>query len=145
MGHAKPSLSDTLGEPMPSVQPTPTGSILGRAVRRTEDPSLLTGDADYVEDISFEEALHATFVRSTVAHARVPSIDAEAARSMAGVVGVFTAAAFGIRPFPFGTSIQRVYARPVLAKDVVRFVGEEVAVVLAETRVQAMDAAEAIL
>jgi carbon-monoxide dehydrogenase large subunit len=145
LAQSSPSLSDTLGEPMPSVQPTPTGSILGRAVRRTEDPRLLTGDADYVEDIPCEGALHAAFVRSTIAHARILSVDADAARSMPGVAGVFTAADFGIRPFTFGTSVQRAYARPILAKDVVRFVGEEVAVVVAETRVQATDAAEAIL
>jgi carbon-monoxide dehydrogenase large subunit len=130
---------------MATAQPTPTGSILGRAVRRTEDPRLLTGAAEYVEDIACEGALHAAFVRSTSAHARIVSIDAEEARSMPGVVGVYTAADFDIRPFTFGTSVQRVYARPVLANDVARFVGEEVAVVLAETRVQAMDAAEAIL
>src|SRR4029453_4083975 len=138
---SSPSLSDTPGEPMPSVQLTPTGSILGRAVRRTEDPRLLTGDADYVEDIPCEGALHAAFVRSTIAHARILSVDADVARSMPGVAGVFTAADFGIRPFPFGQSVQRPYARPILAKDVVRFVGEEVAVVVAETRVQATDAA----
>jgi carbon-monoxide dehydrogenase large subunit len=130
---------------MATAQPTPTGSILGRAVRRTEDPRLLTGAAEYVEDIACEGALHAAFVRSTVAHATIVSIDAGVATPMPGVVGVYTAADFEIRPFTFGTSVQRSYARPVLAKDVVRFVGEELAVVLAETRVQAMDAAEAIL
>jgi carbon-monoxide dehydrogenase large subunit len=130
---------------MASVQPTPTGSILGRAVRRTEDPRLLIGAADYVEDIACDGALHAAFVRSTLAHARIVSIDAELARAMPGVVGLYTAADFDIRRFTFGTSVQRAYARPVLANDVVRFVGEEVAVVLAETRAGAMDAAEAIL
>src|SRR4029434_1929866 len=92
-----------------------------------------------------EGALHAAFVRSTIAHARILSVDADAARSMPGVAGVFTAVDLGIRHCTFGTSVQRAYARPILAKDVVRFVGEEVAVVLAETRVQATDAAEAIL
>jgi aerobic carbon-monoxide dehydrogenase large subunit len=130
---------------MSPTQPTPTGSILGRAVRRTEDPRLLTGEAAYVEDILCPGALHAAFVRSTQAHARILSIDAEEARSMPGVEGVFTAADFDLRPFTFGVSVPTAFSRPVLASGTVRFVGEEVAVVLADTRVHAMDAAETVL
>jgi carbon-monoxide dehydrogenase large subunit len=137
-------VSVNLGNRM-STQPTPTGSILGRAVRRTEDPRLLTGAADYVEDIECDGALFAAFVRSTVPHARIESIDASEAGSMPGVQGVYTAGDLQIRPFTYGVSVPGAYNRPVLAKEVVRFVGESLAVVLADTRNYAMDAAETVL
>jgi carbon-monoxide dehydrogenase large subunit len=127
------------------MQPMPTGSILGRAVRRTEDPRLLTGAAEFVEDIACPGALHAAFVRSTLAHARIGPVDAGEARAMPGVAGVFAAADLHLKPFSFGSSVPEAFTRPVLAHGVVRFAGEPVAVVLAETRAQAVDAAETIL
>src|SRR5260221_10635137 len=69
-----------------------TGSILGMAVRRREDPRLITGHGNFVADMPAEGALHALFVRSPVAHARIVGVDATAARAMPGVARVFAAA-----------------------------------------------------
>ena len=68
------------------------GSILGHPVRRVEDPRFLTGAAQYTEDVPAADALHAAFVRSTMAHARLTGIETSAAAGMPGVAGVFTAA-----------------------------------------------------
>jgi carbon-monoxide dehydrogenase large subunit len=116
----------------------------GRAVRRTEDVPLLTGAAAFTEDIPLEGAVWAAFARSTPAHARVTGIETEEARRMPGVVGVFTAKDLGLRPFAVEEGVPEGFARPALATDVVRFVGEAIAVVLAETRHQAIDAAESV-
>src|SRR5437899_8986883 len=120
------------------------GSILGHPVRRVEDPGLITGSSRFVDDIAVDGAVYAVFVRSTLAHARIARIDTEQAVAMAGVAGVFTAADLTIPPIGSG-AVSTVFARPILATDVVRFVGEPVAVVLAETREQAADAAEEVL
>jgi carbon-monoxide dehydrogenase large subunit len=90
-----------------------------------------------------DEALHAVFVRSTVAHGRVGAVQADEARSMPGVAGVFTAADFDLPPMASGM-VPFTFARPVLASDTVRFVGEVLAVVVAETFAQAVDAAETV-
>ncbi|MBV9254838.1 MAG: xanthine dehydrogenase family protein molybdopterin-binding subunit, partial [Actinobacteria bacterium] len=68
-----------------------SGSILGNAVKRLEDPTLLTGDGKYVDDLVEPGTLHVAFVRSTVAHANITSIDDSDARTMPGVVGVYRA------------------------------------------------------
>jgi carbon-monoxide dehydrogenase large subunit len=120
------------------------GSILGHPVRRVEDPGLITGSSRFVDDISADGALYAVFVRSALAHARITRIDTEQAAAMAGVAGVFTAADLDIPPIGSG-AVSAAFGRPILATQVVRFVGEPVAVVLAETREQAADAAEAVL
>ena len=114
-------------------------------MRRTEDPRLLTGAATFVEDISAEGALHAVFVRSFLAHARITGIDASEALAMPGVAGVFTASELELDPIAVSTSVAEAFYRPPLAREVVRFVGEPVAVVLAETRARAVDAAEAVV
>ena len=119
------------------------GSFLGNAVLRTEDRRFVTGAARYVEDVPAEGALHAVFLRSFLAHARIEGIDASAAAELPGVVGVLTAADLGFASM--ASSLGEVFARPLLAHDVVRFVGEAVAVVVAETRAQAIDAAEAVI
>ncbi|HXF56832.1 MAG TPA: xanthine dehydrogenase family protein molybdopterin-binding subunit [Actinomycetota bacterium] len=121
------------------------GSILGSAVLRSEDPRFLTGAGRYVENLRREGALHAVFVRSPLAHARVRAVEAEAARGLPGVVGVFTAADLDLPPMPKPRRVPDPCARPVLARDVVRFAGEAVAVVVARTREQAVDAAEAVV
>jgi carbon-monoxide dehydrogenase large subunit len=124
----------------------PVGSILGRAVRRTEDPRLLTGAATFVEDLAEEGALNAVFVRSILAHARIEGVDQSEAASMPGVVGVYAAADLGLDPMVVSTSVREAFSRrPPLAEGVVRFVGEPIAVVLAESREQAIDAAEAVM
>lgn len=123
----------------------PAGSSWGRPVRRTEDIPLLTGTASFVEDLPAPEALWAAFVRSTMAHARITTIDSEDARTMPGVAGVYTAEDLGLRPFGVENGVLEGFGRPVLATGVVRFAGEAIAVVLAPTRPQAIDAAEAVL
>ncbi|HEV8419830.1 MAG TPA: molybdopterin cofactor-binding domain-containing protein, partial [Actinomycetota bacterium] len=123
----------------------PAGSMWGRAVHRIEDTPLLTGAASFTEDVAAEGALWAAFVRSTLAHARVTGIETGEARAMPGVAGVYTSEDLGLRPFAVESGVPEGFARQALVTDVVRFVGEAIAVVLAQTRPQAVDAAEAVL
>src|SRR6516165_10921491 len=120
------------------------GRVLGNPVLRSEDRALLTGVARYLDDVPFEGALHAVFVRSPIAHALVRSADADDALAMPGVAGVFTAGDLGGLRMPPVEDSPEVFARPLLAIGRVRFVGEPVAVVVARTREQAMDAADAV-
>ncbi|MBO0689765.1 MAG: xanthine dehydrogenase family protein molybdopterin-binding subunit [Candidatus Dormibacteraeota bacterium] len=120
------------------------GRVLGRPVLRSEDRALLTGAARYTDDVPCEGALHGVFVRSPIAHALVGSVDAGEARAMPGVVGVFTAGDMGGLRMPPVEDSPEVFARPLLAIGRVRFAGEPVAVVVARTRAQAMDAADAV-
>jgi carbon-monoxide dehydrogenase large subunit len=122
-----------------------SGSILGNPVRRTEDPRILRGEAGYFDDLEVEGLLHAVFVRSTMAHARIESIDTSEAAAMPGVVGVYGAEDLGLEPHQGFAMVPAALARPHLARDVVRFVGDMVAVVVGETRAQAADAAEAVI
>ncbi|MCU1464537.1 MAG: carbon monoxide dehydrogenase [Actinomycetia bacterium] len=121
------------------------GSILGTAVRRVEDPDLLLGRARFVDDLPIDGALHLHFVRSTYAHARLVSIDVDDARAMPGVVAVYTAADLGLPPYEGLMEVNAQCVRPPLAETKVRFVGDAVAVVVAETRAAAADAAEAVI
>ncbi|GMU78214.1 MAG: carbon-monoxide dehydrogenase large subunit [Acidimicrobiia bacterium] len=122
-----------------------TGSLLGNAVPRIEDPALLTGRGRYVDDLAIEGVLHAQFVRSPVAHARIGSVGAGPALAAPGVVGVFTASDLGLAPYFVFFRIHPECARPPLAEGKVCFVGDPVAVVVAETREQAIDAAELVV
>ena len=115
---------------------------LGGAVRRREDPRLLTGAGRYADDGRPAGCLHAVFVRSTLAHARIASIDSSQAASMPGVAGVFVAADLGLKNQEFPSL--DVFARPPLADGVVRFVGDAVAVVVAASLAEAADAAAAV-
>ncbi len=123
-------------------------------VRRLEDRRFLTGAGRYVDDIVPEGALHAVFVRSQVAHGRLAPVDLEEARGMPGVVLAMAAgdlAAMGV-DYSLGTTAVTNRdgspavepRRPVLAEGKVRFVGDPVAVIVAETRAQAKDAAESV-
>ena len=121
--------------------------LVGAAVRRLEDPRLLRGQATYIEDLELPRQLHVTFVRSEHPHARVRAVHVGAARGMPGVVAAFTAFELGARtiraviPHP----ALRPCGQPILADGVVRYVGEAVAVVVAESRAVAQDGAEWIL
>jgi carbon-monoxide dehydrogenase large subunit len=115
---------------------------LGAALRR-EDPPLVTGAARFTDDLVLPGALHAVFVRAPLAHGRVLGVDPAPATGLPGVVGVFTAADLALPPMPAGGA-PAAMARPVLAGDTVRFQGEAVAVVVAASRAQALDAAEAV-
>ncbi|MGH9000440.1 MAG: xanthine dehydrogenase family protein molybdopterin-binding subunit [Acidimicrobiia bacterium] len=121
------------------------GSILGNRVLRKEDASILTVGGDYLADRTLEGAAHVVYVRSTMAHARVTSVDVTQAKAAPGVVGVYTGADVPLPEIP-GTmpNYPAEMTRPWLAKDVVRFAYEAVAAVVAETRAQAVDAAELV-
>ncbi len=124
-------------------------SVLGHRVERREDPPLLTGAAEYLADLHPPGVLHAVFVRSTVAHGELRAVDATDARAQPGVVAVFTAEDLvlpGIPEWPRADGPPRAeLARPCLASDRVRFVGEAVAVVVAESPGAAVDAAEMVV
>jgi carbon-monoxide dehydrogenase large subunit len=113
-------------------------------VLRSEDPDLLTGRARYTEDLPADGALYVAFVRSQMAHARIVGVDAEAARSMPGVVGVYTAGDLGLPDYEGGMAGDD-FERPALADGKVRFAGESIAAVLAESRAQAQDSAAAVV
>ncbi|MBW3668379.1 MAG: xanthine dehydrogenase family protein molybdopterin-binding subunit [Actinobacteria bacterium] len=121
-------------------------SPVGASLLRLEDARMLTAGATYVDDLVLDGALHAVFVRSTMAHADVVSIDIAEARRHPGVVSVFTAEDLSLPPLPPepGMSDQAM-PEPLLATGVVRFVGEPVAVVVALSRDQAVDAAELVV
>jgi carbon-monoxide dehydrogenase large subunit len=120
-------------------------SILGNRVLRREDPKFLTTGGVYGEDLPLEGALWVTYVRSTMAHARIAGLDVSGAMEMPGVVAVFTAADIELPPIPAGLpGIPDEMARPFLASDTVRFVGEPVAAILTEEHYQGEDAAEAV-
>lgn len=120
------------------------GSILGNRVRRVEDPQLLTGQGRYVGDLPIEGLAHAVFVRSPHAHARISRLDTTEAKKAPGVITVLTSADLTL-PIVHGFMVlNRDAGRPALAVDKVRFVGDAVAVVVAETQAAAVDAAELV-
>lgn len=128
-------------------RPDPVGTrYLGAPVRRREDPKFLTGAGTFVADIARPGLLHAAFVRSPYAHARITAVDTTAAESAPGVVAVLTAADFGGLP-PLPVSWVMPDARevappqPLLADGTVRFAGEPVAVLVATDEYLAADAA----
>ena len=104
------------------------GSLIGTRVVRVEDPDLLTGKGTFIANLRVPGMVHGFFVRSTMAHALIRSVDADAARRSPGVVAVFTAADLGVAPFHGFMVLNEHCARPPLATDKVRFVGEAVAV-----------------
>ena len=125
---------------------------IGQPVPRTEDPTLVRGHGRYTDDIALPGQAYAAIVRSTHAHGAIRSIDTQAAKAMPGVLGVYVAAdlsAYGSLKCALplknrdGTPLRYV-PRPALASDKVRFVGDPVACVVAETLTQAKDAAESI-
>jgi carbon-monoxide dehydrogenase large subunit len=121
-------------------------SLIGRAIVRREDPALLTGRGQYLDDVAPPGLLHAFVVRSPVAHARILSVDASAAREAPGVAGVFTAADLdGLGPMPGAEGLppgSHAPAQEVLAAEKVRWAGQPVALVVARTPALAADAAE---
>ena len=120
-------------------------NVVGKRVRRKEDPRFITGQGRYVDDIAIPGALHITFVRSPWAHARINGIDVSQAAALPGV-HVFTAGdiELGADPPPVFLGLDERWHRPFLAVDKVRWAGEIVAVVLADTRERSVDAAELV-
>ena len=120
-----------------------TTSVMGGSVRRREDPALIQGTGTYTDDLQPVGLLHVAFNRSPVAHAKIKSVDTSAAKSMPGVVAVFThddVAHLG----PLVAQVPIGKLRPLLAEGEVNHVGEAVAMVVAENRYQAQDAADSI-
>jgi carbon-monoxide dehydrogenase large subunit len=157
---ASAGVDDPQAEADPVPAPAPEKKrILGARMKRVEDPALLEGDAQFTADIELPNMLHMAILRSEHAHARIKSIDTSLAEHRPGVVRVITAADvkgkimplpcvwipggveshFPSHPFPGVPG-----AGDVLATDRVRYIGDPVAVVVAETRAQAYDALEAI-
>lgn len=125
-----------------------SGKFIGRSVLRLEDRPLLTGQGRFAADISFPGQLHMRVVRSPVAHGRLRGIDAHAALALPGIHAVWTAADVAhIPPIGFrltGLAELEPYRQHVLARDVVRYVGEPVAVVFATDSYRAEDAADLV-
>jgi aerobic carbon-monoxide dehydrogenase large subunit len=123
----------------------------GSSIRRSEDPRILTGAGRYVDDIKLPGMLHAAFVRSPLAHARVLSVDVSAARELPGVVAVLTGADLEAMTVPGPDALLALmgWAGPtpeftLLATDKVRLVGDPVAVVIAESRYLAEDGCDLV-
>ncbi|HET9754152.1 MAG TPA: molybdopterin cofactor-binding domain-containing protein [Myxococcales bacterium] len=126
-----------------------TEKLFGQSIKRREDPRLITGKGNYVDDVRLPGTLHAAFVRSPHAHARIRGIDVTAAKKLKGVAAVYTGkdlVAGGMKPIPVGWLIpnMKIPARYPLAVDRARHMGEAVAVVLAESPYLARDAAELV-
>jgi carbon-monoxide dehydrogenase large subunit len=127
-------------------------SVVGQSVRRKEDLRFLTGAGQYTDDVTMAQQTHAYFLRSPHAHANIRAIDTTKAKAASGVVGVFTGADLtGVNGLPCGWLITGTDGKPmnepphpVLAQGKVRYVGDAVALVVAESLAQAKDAAELI-
>ena len=123
--------------------------LIGQSLTRREDPEFLTGQAVYVADLEEDRlggACHAVFVRSTFAHARVLSVGTEEAEMSPGVVAVVTAVdVSGVNVIPFTPGYHDGFGQPLLADATVRYVGEPVAVVLADSLSAGVDAAELVV
>src|ERR1700741_3260539 len=118
----------------------------GASIKRSEDPRILTGAGRYVDDIKLPGMLHAAFVRSPLVHARVLAVDVSAAQALPGVVAVLTGADLEAMTVPGQDPLYALMGAggpmpeyTLLATDKVRFVGDPVAVVVAETRYLAGD------
>src|SRR5579871_2015956 len=130
-----------------------TERLLGRSLNRVEDERFVRGRGRYIADLAAADALHGVVVRSTHAHARIAAIDVTAAAGMPGVVAVLTSsdlAADNIEPLPCATMAIPM-SKPLvvppyhaLARGFVRYVGEPVVFVVADSVEQARDAAEAV-
>jgi carbon-monoxide dehydrogenase large subunit len=126
-----------------------SNAFIGSPIERLEDFRFLTGRGQYVDDLTLDGVLHAVILRSTVAHGRIRSIDTKAARARPGVRAVITATDIGdvpkipLRQEPL-PQLKR-YEQPVIAHDKVRYVGEPIAVIVADSAAIAEDALEAIV
>ena len=131
-----------------------TTRYFGQPIKRNEDPRLLTGQALFTDDVHLPGMLHVAFVRSDYAHGYIRSIDTSAARETPGVVAIYTAEDLGdywrpgpllVPPPPIPNLVFHQRTQVPLAKGKVRHVGEPIAVVVAESRYLAEDAAEKVV
>ena len=137
-----------------ATTPNPTKSKTGSSLRRVEDAHLILGKGRFTDNRSAAGDLHLSFVRSYLAHAKIVNIDTDAASQSDGVVAVYTMKdllADGVKALPIGGGFNRPDGKPMpqpewhaLANGVVRYVGEAVVAVIAETQAQAVDAAQLV-
>ncbi|HVS65858.1 MAG TPA: molybdopterin cofactor-binding domain-containing protein [Thermoanaerobaculia bacterium] len=126
------------------------GKVLGTSIKRREDPALITGRGKYTDDLKLPNMAQAAIVRSPYAHAKIRSIDTAAAAAAPGVVAVYTAEDVqksgipGMVPVGWLLPDLKVTNHPILASDTVRYVGDAVAVVVAEDRYSARDAIDLV-
>jgi carbon-monoxide dehydrogenase large subunit len=120
--------------------------LFGKAIKRREDPRFITGRGTYVDDVKLPGMTYAAFVRSPHAHAKIKSIDAAKAKKMPGVLAVYTGQDVKVGGLPCGWLLPgiKVPVRPALAQGKARYVGEPVAIVIAESAYAAKDGAEAV-
>jgi len=120
--------------------------LFGAAIKRREDPRFITGRGQYVDDVKLPGMTYAAFVRSPHAHAKIKGINMAKAKAVPGVVTAYTGQDVQVGALPCGWMLPdiKVPPRPVLASGKVRYVGEPVAVVIAETPYAAKDGAEAV-
>src|SRR5258706_5711797 len=136
------------------TEPTRARFGSGGAVLRVEDDKLLTGQGSFTDDVPSPGQVPVCFLRSPHPHARIAGIDTAAAAALPGVVAIITGEDLvraGVKPLPSSADFKRADGSPsasptrrALARETVRFVGEAVAAVVAETREQARDAADAV-
>ncbi len=124
--------------------------LFGSSIKRREDPRLITGRGNFTDDIKLPGTTYAAFVRSPYAHARIRSIDIAAAKAVPGVVAVFTGkdlVGSGVKPLPCGWLLPGIKVPPhmPLAADKARYMGDAVAVVIAENPYLAKDGAEQVV
>ncbi len=125
--------------------------VLGTAIKRREDPALITGAGKYTDDFQLPRMVYAAIVRSPHAHARIRSIDTAQARAVPGVRAVFTGADVaasgtpGMIPTAWLLPDMKIPDHPILARDTVHYVGDAVAVVVAENRSTAHDGADLVV
>ncbi|MGI9041050.1 MAG: xanthine dehydrogenase family protein molybdopterin-binding subunit [Gemmatimonadales bacterium] len=125
-------------------------TIFGSAIKRREDPRLITGTATYTDDVKLPGLTYAAIVRSPYAHARITGVEVSEARRVPGVIAIYTGADIKDRvaPVPCAWNVPncdlKIPAHPLLAHDRVRYVGDGVAMVVAESRSAARDAVDLI-
>ena len=127
---------------------------VGEPLKRFEDESLLLGEGQFVDNLDMQDQVFLHFHRSVIAHGRIQIIHVQKAREMPGVIGIFTGKDLledEVRPVPVNMPFTREDGSPAtsapyfpLATDAVRFAGQAVAMVIAETAIQAEDAAESV-
>src|SRR5687767_10451107 len=120
-------------------------ALFGTSVARTEDQHFLVGGAQYISNLDIPGVAAVTYVISSVAHARITGVDVERARQMPGVIAIVTGADVTLGNSPtVDPSWSDKMPRPLLATDVVRFVGEPIVAIVAETSAEAADAADEV-
>lgn len=120
------------------------GSMLGTRVKRIEDPQLLKGNATYVDNLDHGDALYCHFVRSTIAHGEIIDVDLSQARRHPGIHAIFLQEDLGVKPFIPFFGLNSNLTKTALADRIVQFVGDPIAIIVADSHAVAIDASELI-